>query len=160
MIHALIITLLNNQTTHFDPLDSFNHFTPYLDINQIKLKMNEIQDHELFQKFLEFTNYVTELISMNIIKMNELIKSNNYISNILLLIIIFTMLLFVTMIDFKCQNDNIQEILDQLQYLKKKSKNQEIELDYVLDCNIKYDIKFNKLNKQIKNLRKEMNKYE
>jgi hypothetical protein len=159
MTHALLIALLNNQ--NFTP---FTPFTYQLNMTEVQLKMNEIQQHEVVQKFLEFTNYFTETLTIYMIeiinKMNELVKSNDHIANILLLFIIITLLSFVTMLEYRSYNDNIQEILDQIQYLKKKSKGQEFDLEYALDCNTKNDIKMNKLIKQIKRLQREIKKYE
>jgi hypothetical protein len=133
MVHTALISLLNNQT-----------FT------------SEIQNNEVIQNLLDFTNNVINFLSIYIFeiakKMNELKKENIYITNILLL---FIGLIMITIIEYKSYTANFQEILDQIQYLKKKVKSQE----YALECNISNDSKLNKLSKQIKKLQKEMREY-
>jgi hypothetical protein len=133
MVHTALISLLNNQT-----------FT------------SEIQNNEVIQNLLDFTNNVINFLSIYIFeiakKMNELKKENIYITNILLLLIA---LLMISIIEYKSYTANFQEILDQIQYLKKKVKSQE----YALECNLSNDTKLNKLSKQIKKLQKEMREY-
>jgi hypothetical protein len=133
MVHTALISLLNNQT-----------FT------------SEIQNNEVIQNLLDFTNNVINFLSIYIFeiakKMNELKKENIYITNILLLLI---GLIMITIIEYRSYTANFQEILDQIQYLKKKVKSQE----YALECNISNDSKLNKLSKQIKKLQKEMREY-
>ena len=133
MVHTALISLLNNQT-----------FT------------SEIQNNEVIQNLLDFTNNVINFLSIYTFeiakKMNELKKENIYITNILLL---FIALLMITIIEYRSYTANFQEILDQIQYLKKKVKSQE----YALECNLSNDSKLNKLSKQIKKLQKEMREY-
>ena len=133
MVHTALISLLNNQT-----------FT------------SEIQNNEVIQNLLDFTNNVINFLSIYIFeiakKMNEIKKENIYITNILLLLIA---LLMISIIEYKSYTANFQEILDQIQYLKKKVKSQE----YALECNLSNDTKLNKLSKQIKKLQKEMREY-
>jgi glucan phosphoethanolaminetransferase (alkaline phosphatase superfamily) len=145
MVYTALIALLNNQT-----------FT------------SEIQNNEVIQNVLDFTNnvinYVTEILSIYIIyiieiakKINKLEKENNYNINILLLMIVF---ITITIVEYKTYTANFQEIMDQVQYLKKRVKNQESDIEYSLECNVSNESKINKLNKQIKKLQKEINKYE
>jgi hypothetical protein len=133
MVDTALISLLNNQT-----------FT------------SEIQNNEVIQNLLDFTNNVINFLSIYIFeiakKMNELKKENIYITNILLL---FIGLIMITIIEYRSYTANFQEILDQIQYLKKKVKSQE----YALECNLSNDSKVNKLSKQIKKLQKEMREY-
>ena len=133
MVHTALISLLNNQT-----------FT------------SEIQNNEVIQNLLDFTNNVINFLSIYIFeiakKMNEIKKENIYITNILLLLIA---LLMTSIIEYRSYTANFQEILDQIQYLKKKVKSQE----YALECNLSNDTKLNKLSKQIKKLQKEMREY-
>jgi len=129
MTHTALIALMNNQS--------------------FSLNITEV----LVEKTTFLSVFLFEFIKEVAAKYLEFFGDKKYIIIALFLTLIIRIMEAATYVVF------IKEVKDQIQQLKKQTRTQDQNMEYLLDENASKELKINRLTKQMKKLQKEINEY-
>ena len=108
---------------------------------------------EILENIQQGSEYLKVLLKEIFIIYTAIFGKNHFLAIALYLIVFYhirNMYYYAT---------QLQELEDQIQYLKKKTRYQEGNLEYIFDYKANNEMKLNKLTKQMKKLQKEINEY-
>jgi hypothetical protein len=134
MSHAILLALINNHSV-------INH-------SIVKESMIDFKEHAM--------NYIKNFMVKFYRKYTEFFGNNDYIVFSLVLLIVCAL---INIVEYQYYLERMRDAEDQIQYLKKKARIQEGNLEFLLDNNANNELKFAKLAKQMRKLQKEVNEY-
>ena len=134
MTHAALIALMNNQP--------FVHVTT---------------TNEIIQNMKTILKGLIELIKVLIKSfINKLLLDLSKNKHLIIISILLTIYVIISTIEYNNYLYRMKDTEDQIQYLKRKNKIQEGNIEFLLAKN---ELKISKLTKQVKKLQKEINEY-
>jgi hypothetical protein len=146
MSHAAYIALMNNQSLAFNHTEMIETFTTAAEQLTLYLIIFLIELQKLLGELLQ---YVAE-------KYVAIFGNNHHIALITLFVFLYVAETIAKTSEYA---DRMKEAEDQIQYLKKKTKIQEGNIEYILDNKANNELKLQKLTRQLKKLQKEINEY-
>jgi hypothetical protein len=112
-----------------------------------------VNHSQIIENIKQSAVYLKTLLSEVLTKYDANFGNNHWLAIILFLIIVIQIR---RTIYYSVQ---LKELEDQIQYLKKKTRYQEGNLEYIFDYKANNELKLTKMANQIKKLQKEINEY-
>lgn len=144
MSHAILLALMNNRSI----------------INRSIINRSIINYSIISESMIDFKelamNYIKNFLIEFSRKYIEIFDNNYYIVFSSILLIVCAL---INIVEYKYYLERMRDSEDQIQYLKKKARIQEGNLEFLLDNNANNELKIAKLAKQMRKLQKEVNEY-
>jgi hypothetical protein len=143
MSHAALIALMHNQSLSTEMFETFTTIAEEVTKNSIIILS------ELNRMLLEFLQYAAY-------KYTATFGNNHELAFLLFFIVLYVGFQISRVKNYA---DRLKEAEDQIQYLKKKTKIQQGNMEYIFDQKANNELKLIKLTKQMKKLQKEVAEY-